>query len=106
MSANKRRQAIWHTLCSQRHVKMSYLVELYGVSRTTIRKDIEILSLSYPLITSNGYNGGVSLPDWYVPDPAVLSPHQLDLLVRLSKTLDGDDAKIMESIIAELSSHT
>ena len=103
MNANVRRQAIWHTLCSRRHVTIAYLASIYHVSRTTIKDDVNILSLSYPIVTSRGFNGGVKLADWYVPDHHILTPDQMDLLLRLCKTLSGNDAHIMCSIIAQLS---
>lgn len=106
MNANERRQAIWHSLCDRRHVTIAYLASLYHASRTTIKEDVDILSLSYPTITSRGYKGGIKLADWYSPGQQSLSPAQLNLLLRLSKTLSGDDAHIMQSIINQLSANT
>lgn len=61
------------------------------------------MSLAYPIVTARGYKGGVSLADWYVPYEQALTPEQMQLLLRLSKTLTGNDAYIMESIISQLS---
>ena len=104
MNANERRQAIWHTLCARRHVTISYLASEHHVSRTTIKEDICILSLSYPIITSRGFNGGVKLPDWYIPGRQLLTTEQMNLLVRLANTLHGEDARIMSGIITHLAS--
>lgn len=103
VGANERRQAIWHTLCRCRHVTISYLAAEYKISRTTIGKDIEILSLSYPIVTSRGNGGGVGLAEWYEPGKMQLTPAQMDLLLRISKTLTGTDAYIMRSIISQFS---
>ena len=100
MGANERRQAIWHTLCRCRHVTISYLAAEYKISRTTIVKDIEILSLSYPIETSRGNGGGVGLAEWYEPGK-MHTPAQMDILFRISKTLTGTDAYIMHSIISQ-----
>lgn len=106
MTANERRQAIWHSLCDRRHLTIAYLASLYHVSRTTIKEDICILSLSYPIVTARGYKGGIKLADWYIPGQQILTPSQLSLLLRLSKTLSGDDAHIMLSIINQLTAKT
>lgn len=103
MNANERRQAIWHTLCARRRVTISFLATEHQVSRTTIKCDIYLLSLSYPIVTSKGFNGGVKLADWYVPGRQLLTPKQMNLLLRLAKTLCGEDAQIMRSIITQLS---
>ena len=100
--ANERRQAIWHTLCSRRHVTIAYLAAEYKISRSTVRDDVDILSLSYPIITIRGNGGGIKVADWYQPREQLLSEAQMDLLLRISKTLSGDDARIMSSIITKL----
>ena len=103
MGANEWRQAIWHTLCRFRHVTISYLAAEYKISRTTIGKDIEILSLSYPIVTSRGNSGGIGLSEWYEPGKMQLTPAQMALPLRISKTLTGTDAYIMRSIISQFS---
>ena len=100
--ANERRQAIWHTLCCRRHVTIAYLAEEYKISRSTVRDDVDILSLSYPIVTIRGNVGGIKLADWYQPEQQLLTPAQLNLLLRISKTLSGDDALIMSSIITKV----
>lgn len=102
MGANERRQAIWHTLCCRRHVTIAYLAAEYKISRSTVRDDVDILSLSYPIITVRGNGGGIKLAEWYQPGQQLLSSTQINLLVKISKTLSGDDARIMSSIIMQL----
>ena len=102
MRANERRQAIWHTLCSRRHVTIAYLADEYKISRSTVRDDVDILSLSYPIVTIRGNGGGIKVADWYQPGEQLLSEAQMDLLLRISKTLSGKDAQIMSSIITKL----
>ena len=103
MSANERRMAIWHTLCTQRQVTIAYLAEKYHVSIRTIRYDVEILSRNYPVETRSGKNGGVKVADWFQPGPDMLQPEQMDLLLKLYRELEGDDAQTMSSIIKALS---
>lgn len=101
--ASERRLAIWHTLCAQRQVTISYLAAKYGVSPRTIRYDVETLSRTYPIETRPGKNGGVKVADWFQPGGAILQPEQMDLLLRIHRGLEGDDAEMMSDIIASLS---
>jgi len=101
--ASERRLAIWHTLCARRQVTISYLSARYGVSPRTIRYDVEVLSRTYPIETRPGKNGGVKVADWFQPGPDMLQPEQMDLLLKLYRDLEGDDAQTMSSIIKALS---
>ena len=103
MGANERRQAIWHTLCRCRHVTIPYFAAEFKTSQTTIRNDVDILSLSYPIVTVLGRRGGIQLAEWYEPGKMQLTLAQMDLLLRISKTLTGTDAYIMCSIIFQFS---
>ena len=103
VGANERRQTIWHTFCRCRHITIAYLAAEYKTSHTTIRKDVDVLSLSYPIVTLRGHGGGIKLSDWYEPVNMQLTPAQMDLLLRISKTLTGSDAHIMRSIISQFS---
>lgn len=60
MGTAERRAELMKTLCRRRHDKISNLAFEFGVSERTIRRDIEILSLSEPIYTQTGrYGGGV-----------------------------------------------
>ncbi len=104
--ASERRQAIWHTLCVRRQVTISDLSARYGVSPRTIRYDVEVLSRSYPIETKPGKNGGVKVADWFQPGGSMLQPEQMDLLLRLYRQLDGEDAELMSDIISALGKKT
>lgn len=104
--ASERRLAIWHTLCARRQVTISDLSARYGVSPRTIRYDVEVLSRSYPIETKPGKNGGVKVADWFQPGSAMLQPEQMDLLLRLYRQLEGDDAELMSDIISALGAKT
>ena len=101
--ANERRQAIWHTLCRCRHITVAELAAEYQTSSATIRRDIAVLSMSYPIVTLRGNGGGIKLAEWYEPGMLQMTPAQMDLLLRVSKTLSGKDASIMRSIISQFS---
>ena len=57
MNALERRQMILELLCERRHEKMINLAFEFGVSRRTICRDIEVLSLSYPIYTESCRGG-------------------------------------------------
>lgn len=105
MRAHERRMAIWHSLCTRRQDTVARLATEYNVCPRTIYYDVEILSLIYPIVTVRGrYYGGIKIADWYIPNPNVYSPAQMELLLRLQKSLTGKDRIIMTSIISQFSS--
>ena len=99
MGPNERRQEIMETLCHRRQETMNNLAFEFGVSIRTIRNDIDILSLSYPLETVRvRYGGGVRVMDGFYMNRKYLKPEQRDLLERLGAQLSGKDLAIMNSI--------
>lgn len=101
MKPDERRQAIIELLCQRRHETMKNLASEFGVSIRTIRYDIEILSLNYPLTTMQGKYGGVSIVGEYRLRKKYLMPKQQELLERLASTLNGTDLEIMLSILRD-----
>ena len=102
MSPNERRNNIYAELRAQRHLTIDYLAEKYSVNEKTIRRDIDELTLTYPIETVRGrYGGGVKLSDWYHPTRTTLCPEQVALLKKLAPSLEGDDLIIMNSIISQ-----
>lgn len=84
---------------------MQNLAAELGVSERTIRRDIEILTRSYPLETVCGrYGGGVRVADWYHLDRQRMSPKQTALLRRLAADLRGEDLEVMEQILLKFAS--
>ena len=51
--------AILAIMCERRYETMANLASEFSVDRRTIRRDIEILALSFPLYTTKGTGGGV-----------------------------------------------
>ena len=49
MTASERRNAILEDLCMRRFERINNLAFQYGVTERTIRNDIMILSLEYPI---------------------------------------------------------
>jgi predicted DNA-binding transcriptional regulator YafY len=81
MGPNERRMEIMEVLCQRRHDTMKNLAFEFGVTERTIRNDISILSLSYPLETIRGrYGGGVKVMDGFYMNRKYLKPEQKKLV--------------------------
>ena len=100
-----RQQQIINLLCQRRSDPVQNLAADLGVCERTIRRDIEELTLTYPLETVRGrYGGGVKMADWYFQDRPKLSPKQTALLKRLAVGLHGEDLDEMNHILARFAS--
>lgn len=99
---NERRKAILEVLCKRRQETIDNLAHEFGVSRRTIRYDIEELSCAYPIESMKGrYGGGVRVADGYYIGRKYLKPSQQELLKRLSEQLSGEDLATMSSILSD-----
>ena len=100
MTAAERQDQIMATLRSERRVTMGRLAEMLKCNIRTICRDIESLSLSFPLVTIHGrHGGGVELADWYQPQRATLCPEQLEVLRRLMNSAQPEDRTTLGSIL-------
>ena len=78
MTAAERRELIMATLRRERSAKIDNLAKMLGCSERTIRRDIEALTVVYPLETSPGrYGSGVKLAEEYRPQGQTLGPEQI-----------------------------
>ena len=69
METSERRKAIMKLLCRRRHETIKNLAREFDVSTRTIRRDIDVLSISEPIYTQAGrYGGGVYVMDGYHMD--------------------------------------
>lgn len=99
MRAIERQKEILEYLNTHRTTTASQLAAMFGVSRRTIDRDIFDLSLSYPIFTNQGYNGGITVAsDWYL-GKSYLHPDELELLKKLRAGLQPADAAVMDSIL-------
>ena len=102
MTPSERRSEILHLLCKRRHETAINLSAELGVSERTIRADLVILSCYYPIQVVRGrVGGGIHLPDWFHMESRTLSSKQQVLLMKVRKTLSGDDLQVMNSILAQ-----
>lgn len=93
---------IYAELKAKRHLTIGYLANKYNVSERTIRRDVDELTLVYPIETVCGrYGGGIKLSDWYQPTRSTLCPEQMALLKKLAPSLQGQDLVVLNSIISQ-----
>ena len=79
---------IVYTLLDRGTVTAQELADRLGVSKRTILRDIETLTLAkVPVYTTQGKGGGVSLLEGYVLDKAVLSDEEKEQILLGIKTL-------------------
>ena len=98
-SAIERRQRIIEILNMRRSEKIDNLAFELKVERRTIRRDIEVLSCSYPIDTRTGRAGCVFVPDGFDLYERYLTAKQFEVLERLKATATGEDVKVLETIL-------
>ncbi len=98
-ATTERRQALVRLLCERRYETIDNLAFEFSVNRRTIRRDIELLSLSYPFYTTKGTGGGVHVVEGFRLGMKYLTDSQCELLERLLKTQEGKDKEVLHSII-------
>ena len=105
MDAGERRQQILELLCRRRKDTMQNLASELGVSERTIRRDVEILTRTYPLETICGrYGGGVRVAGWYHLDRPRVSPRQTAPPPRLAAGPRGGGPGLLGAIPLKISS--
>lgn len=90
---------ILEVLCRRRSDTVENLANEFGVSKRTIKYDIEYLSLSYPVYTVQGHGGGVYIADGYRLGKKYFSQKQSEFLERIAEGLTGEDLEMMKGIL-------
>ena len=91
MGTTERRTEIMRVLCRRRHETISNLSSEFGVSKRTISRDIEILSITEPIYTISGrYGGGVYVIDNYTPNQIYMSEIELSILKKILSHLENN----------------
>ena len=103
MNPWERRQKILEILCLRRHETTDNLAHEFHVSRETIRRDITVLTCSYPVETVQGSHGGVRVADWFHLDRRSLNLDEITFLRKLEGQLDGADREMLNRIIVQFS---
>ena len=78
------------------------LAKRFEVSRRTINRDIEdICRAGIPLVTTQGYGGGISISEGYKLDHALLTQEELRILFSGLKGLDSISERPCSPLLAE-----
>lgn len=101
MTTNERRAEIMRILTARRHETMGRLAAELHVTDRTIRSDITVLTVDYPLETQRGNGGCVKLADWYHPYRNTLSEEQQQVLSRLVNICDEHQANVLRQMLSE-----
>ena len=99
MNPWERRQKLLEVLCLRRHDTTGDLAHEFRVSRETIRRDITVLSCSYPVETVRGGSGGVRVAEWFHMGRRALNADEITFLHRLAERLDDPDREKLNRII-------
>ena len=99
MNPNERRKKIIELLSQRRYDTIPNLMREFRVSRSTIKRDITILLEEYPIVSTHGYGGGLSLPDGYYVSKRHLSQKQVDAIRKCMLTASPELKPILESIL-------
>ena len=106
----ERRAEIMKILCRRRSDTIVHLALELGVSERTIRRDLEVLSLSEPIYTQPGrYGGGVYVAAEYSMHRMYMTEEELAVLHKASQWAEQGgqnmfsdaDRKILQSLIAQ-----
>ena len=99
----ERRQLVLEYLLDQRHTTLDALCKEFEVSMGTMRRDILILSCSYPITTFQGGGGGIKIAEGYRLGMKYMTSKQKALLERFSESLSGEELVTVHSILKTFS---
>lgn len=112
LGSAERRNEIMKILCRRRNDTICNLALEFGVSERTIRRDVEILSLSEPIYTKSGrYGGGVYVMEEYIPANLYMSSNESEILDKVylmiksqkKKVLTDEEMKVFANILKHYS---
>lgn len=99
----ERRRQLIAVLYERQNDTIGNLAFELSVSSHTIRNDIRVLELEYPIYTKMGAGGGVFILDSSRLQQRWLTVRQRELLIDVCSILDDEQALLMKSIIGGLS---
>ncbi len=100
----ERRLEVLFFIANRKQTSFMELAEYFSVSKCTIYRDVVFLSRYAPIFTKHGMYGGVFMTNGYKNN---LTPHLTKaeklLLEKISTTLTGSDARLLNNIINKFS---
>ena len=103
ISLYERRRQLIAVLYKRQNDTVGNLAFEFNVSSHTIRNDLRVLELEYPIYTKVGMGGGVFVLDCCRLWQRWLTVRQRELLMDVCGVLDDEQALLMRSIIGGLS---
>lgn len=103
ISLYERRRRLITTLYERQNDTVGNLAFEFSVSSHTIRNDIRVLELEYPIYAKMGAGGGVFVLDSSRLQQRWLTVRQRELLMNVCDALDDEQVLLMKSIIGGLS---
>ena len=98
-STTERRQQILEFISDNRAVSLQSIMDEFSISRATAKRDVQILSCSYPIYTQQGGGGGVRANDGWYLSHRYLRDDQEALLRSLLTELDPDNQAVIQQIL-------
>ena len=95
----ERRQMILKIICERRADKIDNLAFEFSVCRNTIKKDIEVLSMSFPIYTTQGNGGGVHIVDGFKLEMKYLTKEQAEFLESILHNYSDKEKEILVEIL-------
>ncbi len=100
MTTYERRQELIEVLVLRGKDKIDNLAFEFGVSSKTIARDIDFLSLYYPLYSvKGGYYGGIYIDSRYRVKRKFLNAAEIQLFQELACELCGEKLRIMQNFL-------
>jgi len=85
-------------ICKRRCNYEEFALE-FNVSITTIKQDINELSLTYPIYTTQGRNGGINISDGFVISGTVLKRKDIITLIKGLNHLKDENEEYIHNLI-------
>lgn len=100
-STSERRLAIRDAISERRHTTVAELARDFGVSCSTIKRDLDALTATTSFYCTKGTGGGIHAMDgWYASNRYLSSPQEA-FLRKLQDGLQTEtDRQMMESILS------
>lgn len=95
----ERRIAILNILCERRKETLDNLAFELGVCKATVKRDIIVLSYSYPIYATPGIGGGIQVVDGFRLGMKYLTDKQYEILYQISERLDGEEKTVVLGIL-------
>ncbi len=99
LTVHERRMKLFEVMCERRHDTISNLAFEFKVSERTIRYDIEKLTCSYPIYTTQGTGGGVHIVDGYRYGIRYMTSDETKFLESIAKHLSNEEMYKLQRII-------